>query len=204
MLKSYSYLFIIFLSFSISASAQDFEADLLLGANFSQVDGDQFGGYNKLGLNVGIAINREIKEGWEGSFELLYSQKGSKKVLDPDIPEPSLVLNYHYVEIPLLARYTLNDQIKFYAGPSIGINVFNERDDNGFISEEQALTPLEFALQMGGTYYVNKNLGFDLRHGYSIASVRDYPIVFNSPTWFGRAGWYNRWFTVSVRYSLGK
>ena len=31
--------------------AQDFVAELLLGANFSQVDGDQLGGYNKLGAN---------------------------------------------------------------------------------------------------------------------------------------------------------
>lgn len=204
MLKAKCYLFLFFFVLAFHSHAQDYQADLFLGANFSQVDGDQFGGYNKLGLNVGIAINRQVKGPWEASFELLYSQKGSKKVLDPDIPEPSLVLNYHYVEIPLMARYVFNEQIKFYAGPSIGINVFNERDDNGFVSEEEALTPLEIALQLGGSYYIGENLALDLRHGYSIVSVRDYPIVFNGPTWFGRAGWYNRWFTVGVRYSLGK
>ena len=59
--------------------AQDFGAQLFLGANFSQVDGDQMGGYNKLGANVGIQINRPTNNDWESAFEIRYSMKGSKK-----------------------------------------------------------------------------------------------------------------------------
>ena len=66
MLKNLLLKYIIY-SFLLSCSmsyAQDFGAQLLVGANFSQVDGDQFAGYNKLGVNAGIQINRPINSDW--------------------------------------------------------------------------------------------------------------------------------------------
>jgi len=200
--KSKIIFFAFFLAIPFVTKSQGFEAALYVGANFSQVDGDQIGGYNKLGLNTGFAISRAVNKTWMWSFEILYSQKGSKKVLDPDVPQPSLKLNYHYIEIPFLARYRIGD-IQFYSGPAFGINVFNEREDNGFVSEEEGLKSTEISIHLGGTYYLGNHFGFDLRHSYSIVSIRDFPIVVNSPTWFGRAGWYNRLFTVGIRYNLG-
>ncbi len=183
--------------------AQNFDASLILGANFSQIDGDQFAGYNKLGLNTGIEISREVNEEWDAAFELMYSMKGSKKVIDPDVFEPTLKISYHYVEVPLLAKYKGFKKIELLGGVSLGVNVFNERDDNGIITEEDELNRTEVALVLGGGYYISDNVALELRHGYSLLSVRDFPIVVNSPTWFGRAGWYNRLFTVGVRYDLG-
>ncbi|MFY0644948.1 MAG: PorT family protein [Bacteroidia bacterium] len=183
--------------------AQGYQAELLLGANFSQIDGDQLAGYNKLGLNTGIAISRKVKEPWEWSFEILYTQKGSKKVIDPEVFTPTLKIDYHYAEVPILARYNFNKKIRFFAGPSVGISVFNERDDNGFIAKEEALLKYEVAFHLGGTYFFTDHWGAELRHSYSVLSIRDYPIVVNSPTWFGRAGWYNRLYTIGLRYNLG-
>ena len=197
-------LFILVCFLTVFSSAQTYEAAVLAGANFSQVDGDQLAGYNKLGLFTGIAISRDWQEPWQWSFEILYTQKGSQKVLDPDIPQPALVINYHYVEVPLLARYKFSDDIIFFAGPSFGVNVFNQRDDNGLITKEDGLLGTEVALHLGGTYMFTDHWGVDLRHSYSLLSVRDFPIVFNGPTWFGRAGWYNRLFTVALRYDLGQ
>ncbi len=203
MQKTFIVIFIMLLS-SSSLFAQGYKADLLLGANFSQVDGDQLGGYNKLGLNIGIAISRPLTKPWEASFEILYTQKGSKKVIDPDNITPTLKIDYHYVEVPLLARYKLNKKIRFFGGPSIGVNVFNQRDDNGIVLKEKQLLKYEVALHLGGSYHLTDKLSADLRHSYSLLSIRDFPIVVNSPTWFGRAGWYNRLFTVGLRYNLGE
>ena len=88
--------------------AQDFGAQLLFGTNFSQVDGDQLGGYHKLGLNTGIQINRNIHENWVSAFEIRYSMKGAKKIIDPEAPPTfTLDLKYHYLEVPFLIKYTL-------------------------------------------------------------------------------------------------
>lgn len=205
MLKlKFQFFFILLLATITVQAQQGYTADLLFGMNFSQIDGDQFAGYNKGGINVGFAVNRSFKEPWEFSFEVLYSQKGSKKLVNPDIIEPTLKISYHYIEVPLLSRYNLNEKVQFYGGPSFGINVFNQRDDNGFIKEEEALTKTELALHLGGSYLLTDHLALDLRHSYSLLSIRDYPIIVNSPTWFGRAGWYNRLFTIGVRYKMGK
>jgi opacity protein-like surface antigen len=200
-MKKFAFVFLIV--FSVQASyAQEFGASLVVGANFSQVDGDQMGGYNKLGLNSGIAISRKVNNEWTASFEILYAMKGSKKVIDPDNFEPYLKLSYHYVEVPLLARYSFTDKINFFGGPSIGVNVFNQRDDNGIVTSEEGLTTTEIGLHLGGNYKITDKMALELRHAYSLLSVRDYPIIVNGPTWFGRAGWYNRLFTIGIRYDL--
>lgn len=195
---------IIFFVIASVCSAQDFGAELMLGANFSQVDGDQLGGYNKLGANAGIQINRQVNDDWQGAFEVRFSMKGAKKVLDPEIPEPDLKLSYHYLEVPIIAKFTRYNRITPYAGLSLGINVFNQRDENSIKTEEEALQPYEIGLLLGGTYHLTEKIGLDLRHSYSLVSIRDFPIVVNSPTVFGRAGWYNRLFTLGLSIKLNR
>ena len=193
---------IFFLSLFVTSYGQDFGASLLMGSNFSQIDGDQFAGYNKLGLNVGIEIDRALSSDWEAAFELRFSMKGSKKVVDPDVLDPTLKISYNYIEVPLIAKYTGIEVITPYSGISIGVNVFNERDDNGIVTEEDQLKSTEIGFILGATYNFTDEWGVDLRHSYSLFSVRDYPIIVNSPTWFGRAGWYNRLFTVGLKYQF--
>lgn len=201
--KRFIILFLAMTAFLLQSYGQGYRADVLLGANFSQIDGDQFAGYNKLGLNAGIAISRAVKPQWDASFEILYSMKGSRKVVDPDVVDPTLTISYHYLEVPLMARYHLNEKVSFYGGPSIGINVFNERNDNGFVSQEQQLNRTEFALHLGGSYHFSERIALEFRHSYSLLSIRDQGIIVLGPTWFGRAGWYNRLFTAGLRVKLG-
>ncbi|MFT6113075.1 MAG: opacity protein-like surface antigen [Bacteroidia bacterium] len=186
-------------------AAQSFGASLLAGANFSQVDGDQLGGYNKLGVNLGVQIDRKLKEDWTAAFEIRFSMKGAKKVIDPEAPPTfTLKLSYHYLEVPLLIKYTHFDKFTPYAGPSIGVNVFNQRDENTITSKEEKLNRIEVGFHLGATYHLTDKIGIDLRHSYSLLSVRDFPIVVNSPTVFGRAGWFNRLFTAGIVYKLDR
>lgn len=194
----------VLLAFSNVGVAQDFGADLLVGANFSQVDGDQLGGYNKLGANIGIQINRKVASDWDIAFELRYSMKGAKKVQDPDNLTPTLKLSYDYLELPLLIKYKAFLKITPYSGLSVGVNVINERDDNGFVGEESNLAFIEYGFHLGGTYHISDKLGVDLRHSYSLFSIRNTPSLTNGPQWFGRNGWYNRLFTIGLTYDLDR
>ncbi|HAV24696.1 MAG TPA: hypothetical protein DCX01_00835 [Bacteroidetes bacterium] len=190
---------------SSTVLAQSFGAQLALGANFSQVDGDQLGGYNKLGANVGVQINREINDIWQAAFEIRYSMKGAKKVIDPDAPPTfSLKLNYQYIEVPLLVKYTRFDKVTVYGGPSVGMNIVSKREENGIESEVDELDFLEFGLNLGGTYHLTEKIGIDLRHSYSFLSVTDNSVVSLGPTWFNRTGWFNRLFTAGIVYKLDR
>src|SRR5690606_17623874 len=55
-----------------------FYGGLLLGSNFTQVDGDNFAGYHKVGLNAGGIVYTHLGEKVAASMEILFSQKGSR------------------------------------------------------------------------------------------------------------------------------
>ncbi|MFT5512298.1 MAG: hypothetical protein ACI8SE_000696, partial [Bacteroidia bacterium] len=109
-----------FLSFTF-AKAQFFKASLIGGGNFAQVDGDHIGGYNKLGLVAGIGIQHDIDDTKSVGFELLYAQKGSKLVNDPDATiQPIYIIKSTYIDFPLVYTQKLPtvDQLSFHTGLS--------------------------------------------------------------------------------------
>ena len=116
--------FFIFLCTSLSLQAQIqhgkdddafqlIDAGLILGANFSQIDGDYLAGFNKLGLNGGAIAQINFNSNWSLSFELSYAQKGSATRPDPDLLNTyKLVLNY--AEIPIAINYKDQNRLISY------------------------------------------------------------------------------------------
>lgn len=195
-------LFVLF--YATLSNAQEFGSKLKLGANFSQVDGDNMGGYNKLGANIGIEINRSLNDKWDAFTEIRYSMKGARTpVQDPEGPaQDFLKLNFHYIELPLMVRYKKFEHFPIYAGLSVGVNVFNQRNENGIKLKEAELLNTEFAFHLGFNYEINDKWEVDLRKSISFISVRDYDFTVISPFWWGRAGWYHRLFTLGLNYNL--
>ena len=89
------------------ASAQSFNAGLIAGATFSQVDGDKYYGYHKAGLTAGGYVNLPVSEHFALQMELKYTQMGAhssvKEVIEYGYHEYDLRL--HYAEIPLMLCY---------------------------------------------------------------------------------------------------
>lgn len=89
-----------------TASAQRFLGAFSAGMNVTQVDGDDFYGFHKVGLNIGpmVAMPFGKDKKWSVSMELLYSQKGSYHNGAYDSTTYRLVQDY--VEIPVLVHFT--------------------------------------------------------------------------------------------------
>ena len=193
---------IAFLSCTFS-HAQFFKASVIGGGNFAQVDGDHIGGYNKLGLHVGIGINHDITEFKSVGFEMLYAQKGSKLVNDPKATlQPIYIIKSTYIDFPMVYTQKLRsiDAVSLHTGLSLNVNISGTIDDGIRISEA-GFNPIEMAFLLGGTYYVNDQLGLRVRHAYSINKISgDLP---GNARKFIRTGMYNRWFSVGVVYQLG-
>jgi hypothetical protein len=117
--------------FTSSAYAQKYYEDdyrtffggLLLGTNFSQVDGDNYAGYNKTGLNMGGIMYARLDADLALSMELLFSQKGAfgkNPILSTDgnfsIYDYKIKLNY--AEIPIMLNYFDRRKSHFGAGLS--------------------------------------------------------------------------------------
>ncbi|MBO6515511.1 MAG: outer membrane beta-barrel protein [Bacteroidia bacterium] len=187
---------------STEAQAQFFKANVQLGANFSQIDGDHIGGYNKVGLNGGIGIFHEIDDFKSYGFEIKYAQKGSRLVNDPDAAvQPIFIIKSSYVEFPITFRYTFPsyDFLNVETGLSVGVNVGGTIDDGPRVTDANFNT-IEVAYLLGATYLFNEHLGFRVRHAYSVNRIGlNFP---NSRRWFNRVGMFNRLFEVGLVYNL--
>src|SRR6188474_2797152 len=79
---------------------------VIFGMNASQIDGDDYAGYRKVGLNFGFYGQIPVSKRFFLSTEILYSQKGAKNPVTPNTPvQYWYTWNIQYAEIPLLIHY---------------------------------------------------------------------------------------------------
>jgi Outer membrane protein beta-barrel domain len=189
------------LTSSVRAQERFFNAHVLGGTNFAQVDGDRFAGYNKLGFHGGIGVIHEFDETWKGGFEILYSTKGSKRRIDPEDPNPQIfIISSQYIEFPLIISYALTavPELSFSGGLSIGVNVGGTVDDG--IKREAGFKKSEIAFHLGGAYRFQENISVQLRHSNSLFRVGD--VYANGLRIFNRVGLFNRLYMASLIFHL--
>lgn len=81
-----------------------FTAAVVAGMNLSQIDGDGYSGYHKIGMNLGARGGVILAKRWEMAFEILFSQQGSQ-----DNPPRGFIRNYraHFnvIEVPVMVLF---------------------------------------------------------------------------------------------------
>jgi len=89
--------------------AQNFEVHLTGGFNASQIDGDLFAGYNKLGIHGGIGVAYILDDSWSVETGMFYDALGSQKELQigSTAPEEQQKIKLAYVSIPISGRYEI-------------------------------------------------------------------------------------------------
>lgn len=150
-----------------------FEGGIYAGMNLSQVDGDNYAGFNKLGLNAGPVVHINFTPTWSVSLEIDYTQKGSRSK-----PDPNNFNTYHlsmqYVEVPVLANYNDKNRLIFQAGLAYG-RLFGVKEViNGVTnSNTEAFYNDELSYVVGGTFLIGdlKHFGVNVRYEGSITAV---------------------------------
>ena len=92
---------------STKGYAQRFNAGLIAGATFCQVDGEEYAGYHQLGFTGGAYVNLPFESHLAAQMELKYSLLGAHSS-DVEVREYNYrpySLRLHYAEIPLMLRY---------------------------------------------------------------------------------------------------
>ena len=74
-----TFIFFIFFISSFSLHAQRFNAGVMLGGDVSQVDGDTYEGYHKVGFLGGAYVLLQVSPHSSFQMELEYIQKGSRR-----------------------------------------------------------------------------------------------------------------------------
>jgi hypothetical protein len=79
---------------------------IIFGINAAQIDGDDYAGYHKVGLNFGFYGQIPVSKKFFISTEILYSEKGAKNPITPNLPVQFwYTWRNQYAEIPLLVHY---------------------------------------------------------------------------------------------------
>ena len=185
--------------------AQSFNAGLIAGATFSQVDGDSYFGYHQLGWTAGAYVNLPVEEHFALQMELKYSLLGAhsstKEVVEYYYNPYSLRL--HYAEIPLMLQYNFGalrvggrylDFITLEAGASIDVRLRATEDvDSDYQVTTSRWSPLSATANVGLHVAFNDYLGMGARFMYSIAPCR----FTGNPGWF-----YNQYYNKVIQITL--
>ena len=191
-------LVIVLLLIPLFVTAQRFKGGILMGMNVSQIDGDNFPGYNKAGLVGGAFVFTDFKEKWGAQMEIRYAAKGSAA---PKYFSYTRKYRLQYIEVPLLAQYEPVNKLKIQFGLSFGY-LFSAAQSDGYGYEKFEEIPSrgEVAVSAGINYSLTKHLDINARFSYSVLPVFS---NYTGSTW-GTGAWYNNVLTFAIYYRIGQ
>ncbi len=187
---------------------QQFDGGILAGGTLSQVDGDDWAGFNKVGFLAGAFVSLEFSPHSSLQMEMEYIQKGSRK---PDLYQENdlhiYLLRLHYLEIPLLYQFTFLKRIQVEAGPAADVLLgYQEQIDGAEVTNKYPFRGVTLAGILGVSGYITKHLKATFRFNYSLLSLRQ-SIPTEEQGKFGRKilfewGQFNNVLSLSVAYQF--
>ncbi|HTN46689.1 MAG TPA: porin family protein [Flavipsychrobacter sp.] len=182
-----------------------FYGGLLIGTNFSQVDGDSYAGYHKIGLNAGGIMYVNLADHLAGSVEILFSQKGSRGHKNLESANGALISKYridlNYAEVPVQINYFDKRRSHFGAGVSYS-QLISSREEIVAGGQPVPTDSLKFRkadinLLLSGNLHLVKGLFLNLRFQYSLIPIRTKE---NINLNYGRSEQYNNMFVLRLMY----
>ncbi len=140
-------LLLLFIFSTFNSFAQETTIGLRLGLNASKIKTEGFGNTKNIAaVNVFVPVNIPVAGNFSIQPELGIIQKGGKSSASDGSYAASAKVKQTYVEIPILAKYTMEviSELKacVFLGPSLGYALMGKtklwENDGGDISEEVA------------------------------------------------------------------
>lgn len=189
--------------------AQRFEGGVLAGFNATQVEGDQFKGFNKPGILAGFFVQTDVAPAIFAGMEIKYSQKGSRRRIKPKDPDPQkYIMRLGYIDIPVFAGFRTNDRGAVLAGISAGYLIHAmEYDEYGPFTEEDQHPFKNIDLQpfLGFQFDMLDEVTLDLRFALSVLPIRGQPGDESlGYSWYWRDNQFNHVISLALYYNLSR
>ena len=174
--------------FSSGVVGQRFSMGFSSGLTLSQLDGDGFTGYDKLGLRLGIRSQAYISKNVDLIIELNWEQKGSRfeSAVAVDTEKKNQVVGLDYAEVPFILRfYGRNRQSLFLeVGTAISYLVRNKfhGQEVGVPLERYQMVAQDFRRSeinaiLGGGYACTTKFGLMFRTSIAVNHLYHNPDV---------------------------
>ncbi len=187
----------------LAVFAQRFNGGMLAGGVVSQVDGDNYGGYNKYGFLGGGFVSLKVSPHSSFMLEMEYIQKGARVNADSITNTGNTYLTrLHYLEIPLLYQYTFANRLQVEVGPAVDVLLGTHVEINGI--EPPYITvpyrPVTLSGIAGFSCFITDHLKAGLRANYSLLSIRSAGYVYGQRKILFEAGQYNNVLSLALSW----
>jgi opacity protein-like surface antigen len=201
--------YVLLIMFSQSAQAQVFHGGILLGLTASQVDGDSYAGYDRLGILGGVYVSTELTHYLDARLEIRYASRGARNPASED-NTGSYLLSLHYIDIPVMGALKIKNYGSFELGLVPGyMFAANGEDDAGTLPEEYLVDfhKFDLGLLLGANIRITPKVTVSVRYTYSIFSIRDLESAGAYYSWFGKIfgnsrGDFNNYLSLGLNYQL--
>lgn len=195
---------LLFLIFCLGSFSQNrFRPGIKAGLSTTQVEGDTYTGFNKVGIDGGIYLQAKLNEKWCAQFEFLFVQKGSKHNANPDAGDYNFYLmQLNYLEVPILAQYKIRN-FTVELGPGFGYLISHREFDYWTeLTNVEPFSPIELSGSIGISYTLGGRVGMNWRYTNSILPIR----TFTNPTVAAtyNPGQRNNVLAFTLFYTFGK
>jgi opacity protein-like surface antigen len=197
------------------AIEQTFRPVFSAGMIASQVDGDTYGGYSKIGYFLGIGINRQLSRLLEIEFALTLLQKGARHNYALDSASrnnpnnPFFLSRLSYLEVPLVLKFNYK-RFKAEVGGAAGYLINNPPyiATNNPTYPDAGYRNFDFSYIIGAGYKISPNVLLNLRFEYSIVTIHPYTTSYvgiyhgQFPFSLFNRGLYNNLLQLTLNYRL--
>jgi opacity protein-like surface antigen len=193
----------------LTSYSQSFRGGVTAGFTASQVDGDSYAGYDKLGVLGGVFISRNFLPYLDARMEIRYAQRGARNPASKD-NTGGYLLALHYIDIPIMASFHIKD----YGTADVGLIpgymfAAHGEDDNGKLPDDYLVDFRKFDLGtlVGVTIRITDKASVSVRYSYSIFTIRDLESAGAYYSWFGKIfghsrGDFNNYLSLALNYRL--
>ena len=167
----------IILFFSLAAYSQEksntFNLLVSAGVSPSQVHGDAYSGFHKLGVMGGAGVETLFNDRWSSSLSFLFIQKGARKNQDIDNNDLRYYyLNLNYLEVPVMLVYK-HKKFLFDAGVSAGYLInYYEGSEAGNLTGMYPFKKFEYSVKVGLGVVLTPKWSVNLRSSNSFITIR--------------------------------
>lgn len=191
---------LLFMAIEPNVSGQQFNAGVFGGIHISQVQGDSYTGFNKLGFNAGVFVNRLIDKNFYWQAEIKYGTRGVYE--GPTDNSQSLYKSsYHILELPLSVNYLFEEKIQVELGtsPELLLTTFFW-DEGGLMDKSTYPDNRRFGLSVfaGLGYWFSDRMMAGIRYINSAVPFRD-PEEWNNAQY---RGYFHNVISLSLAYRI--
>lgn len=143
-----------------------FSAQLITDLNFSQIDGDEMAGFDRIGFGGGVGVSYSFVPRWTGHVELMYRNVGARSSYFAPIKQS---IDVHQAQIPVYISYRtwwVNGLSKFHfdVGGLYGRNIHTKINFPRFEKNDKFIQDNIYSLLAGFGLWINHHHGIKTRY----------------------------------------